>query len=116
MSSSIPTFLCHMSTVTVRMPKETSILMTKVEGVRLVEVWNDMADDKRRIVLQQAIDILLELWSHRFSKPGALFKRDSGGEGKDAWFIDSLPNHNLHETGSRHNLSTTSFTHAADFW
>ena len=91
------------------------ILMSKAEGVPLSSVWDDMADDKRRIVLQQVIDILLELWSHRFSKPGGLFKQDSGGEGKDAWYIDDLP-HDPNNTGSRNEISSTSYTHAAYYW
>ena len=95
--------------------RSSYILMSKVEGVPLCSVWNDMADDKRRIIFQQVIDILLELWSHRFSKPGALFKRDSDGEGKDAWYIDDIP-HDPSNTGSRHRISPTSYTHAADYW
>lgn len=93
------------------------ILMSKVEGVRLFSVWNDMADDKRRIILQQVVDILLELWSHRFSKLGGLFKRDSGGEGKDAWYIDDLPGEaDPRITGSRNEISPISYAHAADYW
>ncbi|KIM43577.1 hypothetical protein M413DRAFT_42188, partial [Hebeloma cylindrosporum] len=49
------------------------ILMSKVEGVPLVSVWDDMDDERRRIILRQVIDILLELWSQRFDKPGPLF-------------------------------------------
>jgi len=50
------------------------ILMSKVEGVQLSSVWNDMDDEKRRVVLRQVIDIYLELWSLRFDKKGLLFK------------------------------------------
>jgi hypothetical protein len=34
------------------------ILISKVEGVPLNSVWNNMDDDKCRIILQQVIDIL----------------------------------------------------------
>jgi hypothetical protein len=69
--------------------------------------------DERRIVLR----ILLELWSHRFDKKGALFKRPGGGKGKDAWYTESYsvfadPN----DTASRHRLLTTSYVNAADYW
>ena len=40
--------------------------MSKVEGVMIVSLCDD--DDKCQIILQQAIDILLELWSHCFNK------------------------------------------------
>ncbi|KAF8964239.1 hypothetical protein BDZ97DRAFT_1660637 [Flammula alnicola] len=92
------------------------ILMSKVEGVPLSSVWNDMDDDKRRVILRQVIDILLELWSHRFDKKGALFKRAGGGEGKDAWCIESTSVYeDPNNTGSRHRLLTTSYSHAADY-
>ncbi|KAF8161982.1 hypothetical protein BJ912DRAFT_1099020 [Pholiota molesta] len=91
--------------------KSPYILMSKVEGVPLSSVWDDMDDDKRRIILRQVIDILLELWPHRFDKKGALFKRTGcdGNEGKDAWYIESsLPFGGPINTGSRHRLQTTS--------
>jgi hypothetical protein len=49
--------------------------MSKVAGVPLSSVWNDMDDDKRQVILRQVIDILLELWSHRFDTKGALLKK-----------------------------------------
>jgi hypothetical protein len=82
-------------------------------------VWDDMDDEKRRIILRQVVDILLELWPHRFEKKGALFKRTGcdGNEGKDAWYIESsLPFGGPMNTGSRHRLQTTSYAHAADYW
>jgi aminoglycoside phosphotransferase (APT) family kinase protein len=48
------------------------IIMTKVDGVALSCVWDDMEDSKREIVLQQVVDILLELASQRFDKIGML--------------------------------------------
>lgn len=59
------------------------IIMSKVEGLTLVSIWDDLDDDKRRIILWQVIDILLELWSHRFDKKGVMFKKAGGGKGKD---------------------------------
>ena len=54
-----------MSITTALMLKEMMcspyILMSKVEGVRLCLAWNDMGDEKRRIILRQVINILLEL-------------------------------------------------------
>jgi hypothetical protein len=92
------------------------ILMSKVEGTPLSSLWDNLDDDKRRIILRQVIDILLELWSHRFDKNGALFKR-ADGEGKDAWYIESTSVLvNPSDKGSRYRLPTTSYAHAADYW
>lgn len=89
-----------------------------MEGTTLVSVWEDTDDEKRRIVLWQIIGILLELWSHRFDKVGALFKRPGGGEGKDAWYIESTTvlKNPTDTIGCQNNLLTTSFPHAADYW
>jgi aminoglycoside phosphotransferase (APT) family kinase protein len=96
------------------------IIMSTVEGVTLVSVWDDMDDDKRRIILRQVIDILLELWSHRFDKKGVLFKKPGGGEGKDGWYIESASvlraSGPAGITGSRYDLVTTSYAHGADYW
>jgi hypothetical protein len=64
------------------------ILMSKVDGVSLGSVWDDMDDSKRHAVLCQIVAIILELSSQRFDKIGALFKRD--GVGKDAWYIKPM--------------------------
>ena len=96
------------------------IIMSKVEGVTLVSVWDDMNDDSRRIILRQVIDILLELWSHRFDKKGVLFKKPGGGKGKDGWYVESasvlrVPGPD-DPAGSRYDLVTTSYAHGADYW
>jgi hypothetical protein len=51
--------------------------MTKVDGVALSSIWDDMKDAKREIVLRQVVDILLELASQRFDKVGMLFQQGS---------------------------------------
>ncbi|KAJ1560524.1 hypothetical protein HK096_008311 [Nowakowskiella sp. JEL0078] len=61
------------------------ILMSKVDGSPLSSSWNDMDDEKREIVLQQVVDMLLELSTQRFDKIGALFKRQENG--KDTWYL-----------------------------
>ncbi|KAJ3992631.1 hypothetical protein F5050DRAFT_1787536 [Lentinula boryana] len=88
------------------------ILMSKVDGVPLSSVWDDMDDERRRIVIQQVINILLELWSHRFDKKGALFDGSNGSlcVHSDSLFVDP------EDTGTRHRLLTTSYSHAADYW
>ena len=53
------------------------IIMTKVDGVALSSIWDDMEDSKREIVLRQVVDILLELASQRFDKVGMLFQQAS---------------------------------------
>ena len=50
------------------------MIMTKVDGVALYSVWDDMEDSKREIVLRQVVDILLELASQSFDKLGMLFQ------------------------------------------
>jgi len=92
------------------------ILMSKVEGVQLSSMWAEMDDDKRRSVLQQVIDILLELWSHRFDNAGALFKRPDGGTGKDAWIVESDTDES--ELTARHQdrLVSADYRHGADYW
>ncbi|KAH7881949.1 hypothetical protein F5I97DRAFT_1913686 [Phlebopus sp. FC_14] len=54
------------------------VVMSKVDGVLLCTVWNEMPDDQREIVLRQVIDILLELSTLRFDKIGCLFRTDDG--------------------------------------
>ena len=92
------------------------ILMSKVEGAPLCLVWNDMNNKKRRAILRQVIDILLELWSHRFDKSGVLFKRTGGGEGKDGWYVESTSVLADPNDGFQDRLLTTSYANAADFW
>ena len=75
------------------------ILMSKVEGVQVSSVWGDVDDDKRRIILRQVFDILLELWSHRFDKDGVLCKRADGENGKDG--ILNLPQLSKTAPGTR---------------
>ncbi|KAF8903334.1 hypothetical protein CPB84DRAFT_1814701 [Gymnopilus junonius] len=77
------------------------LLMSKVEGVPLVKLWDKMDDDKRLVVLRQVIDIILELWSHRFDKTGALFRRPEVGDGR---------------TDPGRFLNTMSYRHAAEYW
>jgi hypothetical protein len=66
------------------------ILMTKVDGVRLSDVWDDMDDHSRKSILRQVVDILLELSSHRFDKIGYLFHQSIEETGKGAWGIEPL--------------------------
>ena len=68
------------------------IIMTKVDGVALSSIWDDMKDSKREIVLRQVVKILLELASQSFDKLGMLFQQESHNDLKDAWYIcPSIP-------------------------
>ncbi|KDR66381.1 hypothetical protein GALMADRAFT_259458 [Galerina marginata CBS 339.88] len=92
------------------------IFMSKVEGVALSSVWDDMVDEKRRIILRQVIDVLLDLWSHRFEKKGVLFKRP-GPEGKDGWYVESSSIiEDPDAAGPQDRLLTTSYTNAPAYW
>jgi aminoglycoside phosphotransferase (APT) family kinase protein len=63
------------------------MIMTKVDGVALSSIWDDMEDSKREIVLRQVVDILLELASQRFDKIGMLFQQENHTDSKNAWCI-----------------------------
>ena len=92
------------------------IIMTKVEGVALSSIWDDMEDSKREIVLRQVVDILLELASQRFDKVGMLFRCESHTDPKNTWYIMPYigpPNDTVNTTA--HSLSKT-FTSVIDYW
>ncbi|KIM89456.1 hypothetical protein PILCRDRAFT_95266 [Piloderma croceum F 1598] len=93
------------------------ILMSKVHGVPLSSLWDDMEDDKRDEVMRQIIDIILDLYSQRFDKIGALFKAPD--DGKEAWHIrpmsyilDPDPN----DTVADQIASSTAHTSSIDYW
>lgn len=96
------------------------IVMAKAEGVRLVSVWQTMEESLRRSVLSQVIDILLELWSHRFEKQGCLFRHTDGPatNGKDDWFTQPTsllqPNKTCvaARAGSRPHRTAAAYWHA----
>lgn len=88
------------------------IIMSKVEGSHLSSAWREMEDDKRDAVLRQAVDIYLELSSHRFDKIGALFKND--GVGKDAWYLKPL---SFITDPDEHSPSlSTMYSSGSDYW
>ena len=93
------------------------IIMTKVDGVALSSVWDDMEDSKREIVLRQIVDILLELASQRFDKIGMLFQQEShtDSDSKNAWYI--MPYIGPTTTASVHSsLLSKTFTSVSDYW
>ncbi|KAE9396562.1 hypothetical protein BT96DRAFT_1021270 [Gymnopus androsaceus JB14] len=104
--------MLHYSAHTEENVRSPYILMSKVDGIPLASVWEDMDDVRRHIVLQQVIDILLELWSHRFDKKGALFNDADGSLGIHSSTLLEDPD----DIGTRHCLQTTSYSHAADYW
>ncbi|KAK7448099.1 hypothetical protein VKT23_013857 [Stygiomarasmius scandens] len=86
------------------------ILMTKMDGIPLVKVWDEMEDEKRRVLLQQVVDILLQLWSIRFDRPGTLLKRSNG-----EWYIASGSLLDDSPSGSP-IIDSTTYSNAADYW
>ena len=64
--------------------------MTKVDGMALSSIWDDMKDSKREIVQRQVVIILLELASHRFDKIGMLLWQESHSDSKNAWYIGPM--------------------------
>ena len=88
------------------------MIMTKVDGVPLSSIWDDMEDSKREIVLRQAVDILLELASQRFDKIGMLFQQENSTDPKNSWYI--MPYFGP-STPDDTTLSKT-FTSAIDYW
>ena len=86
------------------------MIMTKIDGVPLSSVWDDMADDKREIVLRMVVDILLELASHRFDKIGTLFQREhSDNATKPSWYVAPM-------IADIDNIPSVTFTSATDYW
>ncbi|KAG8946599.1 hypothetical protein FRC03_001333 [Tulasnella sp. 419] len=92
------------------------MLMSKVDGVPLTELWDDMDDRRRHAVLVQVAEIYVELFSHRFEHIGSLFMRDENGQ--PTWYIDRMvimPDPEAHSTITSGVLSKT-FRSAFDFW
>ena len=89
------------------------IIMTKVDGVVLSSIWDDMEDSKREIVLRQVVDILLELASQRFDKIGMLFQQENPTDPKNAWYI--MPYIGPPDEITVLSLSKT-FTSVTDYW
>ena len=88
------------------------MIMTKVDGVTLYSIWDDMEDSKREIVLRQVVDILLELASQRFDKVGMLFQQEGHTDTKNSWYI--MP-YIGPSTPDDKALSKT-FTSVVDYW
>jgi hypothetical protein len=91
--------------------------MSKVDGVALLSLWDDMEDDRRDEVMHQIIDVILDLFSQRFDQIGALVKGD--GIGKDAWYImpishilDPSPDDSIADRIA----SDTAYTSPIDHW
>ncbi|GBE85653.1 hypothetical protein SCP_0801730 [Sparassis crispa] len=90
------------------------ILMSKVDGVPLSTLWDDMTDDHREIVLRQVVDILLELSTHRFDWIGALFKGD--GIGKGAWRVRTASSFAPPEDTIASSAMTSTYSSGAEYW
>ena len=89
------------------------IIMTKMDGVALSNIWDDMEDTKRERVLRQVVDILLELASQRFDKVGMLFGQENHTDPENAWYI--MPHIGRPDDTTTHSLSKT-FTSVIDYW
>ncbi|KAF9014362.1 hypothetical protein BDZ89DRAFT_1076750 [Hymenopellis radicata] len=64
------------------------VVTTKAEGVTLVEIWDDLSDHRRDVILRQVVQLVLEMYSQRFDKIGSL-SRELGAHGK--WGIQASP-------------------------
>ena len=91
------------------------MIMTKVDGVALSSIWDDMEDSKREVVLRQVVDILLELASQRFDKLGSLFQQESHTDPKNAWYIGPTTYGPDYTKVLPASLSKT-FTSIVDYW
>ena len=91
------------------------ILMSRVDGVPLSSVWDDMEDAKREIVLRMVVDILLELVSHRVEKIGTIFQRETDDATKREWYVASTVS-SPHDTSVAKAISSRTFTSAVDYW
>lgn len=61
------------------------MIMTKMDGVSLVSVWNKMENPGREV--KQAVDILFELSYHRFEKVGILFQKQAEDDKEQDWYM-----------------------------
>jgi Phosphotransferase enzyme family len=92
------------------------MIMTKVDGIPLSSIWDDMDDTKRENVLRQVVDILLELASQRFDKIGMLRQREGDSSAtKQAWYVAPMV-HSLDNTSVTKALTSVTYTSAIDYW
>jgi Phosphotransferase enzyme family len=93
------------------------MIMTKIDGVPLSSVWNDMEDAKRENVLRQVVDILLELASQRFDKIGTLLQRegDRDSTAKEAWYVAPMVR-SPDDTSVAKAIPSITFTGTIDCW
>jgi hypothetical protein len=66
----LPQVICHNASS--ESAQRPYLVTTKAEGVSLVEIWDDMSDAKRDIILRQSVQILLSMYSQRFDTMGIL--------------------------------------------
>ncbi|KAH9920329.1 kinase-like domain-containing protein, partial [Fomitopsis serialis] len=59
------------------------VVTTEAQGVALSGIWDNMLDHRRDMILHQVVELLLEMYSHRFDKIGALSREGDAG----AWVI-----------------------------
>ena len=91
------------------------MVMSRVDGMPLSSVWDNMEDTKREIILRQVIDILLELVFHRFDKIGALFQRDGDNATKQTWYVAPMT-HSPDDNSISKAIPSITFTSALDYW
>ena len=91
------------------------ILMSKLEGVQLSSIWDDMVDEKRIIILRQVVDIILQLSSLRFDQMGALFKGD--GPTNSQFYINPIaPILDIEDQAFLSQATSKTYSNALDFW
>ena len=93
------------------------ILMTKVDGIPLVDIWDEMADSKRKVILKQVVDILLQLSDLRFNAIGALMKNELDGSFYLAPSLSINIESSENEREILHNAGlNVIFTSALEYW
>jgi len=90
------------------------MVMSRVDGMPLSSVWDNMEDTKREIILRQVIDILLELVFHRFDKIGALFQRDGDNATKQTWYVAPMT-HSPDDNSISKAIPFITYTSALDY-
>ncbi|KAF8880612.1 hypothetical protein CPB85DRAFT_1420852 [Mucidula mucida] len=63
------------------------VVTTVAEGVALVEIWDDLSDERRDVILRQVVEMIVDMYSQRFDKIGTLSREEASGE----WVIRAAP-------------------------
>ncbi len=75
------------------------VVTTTAEGIALIEIWDELSDDRRNVILRQVVEIIVEMYSQRFDKIGTLAHDSARG----GWVIQASPQQSkVYNSGTEH--------------